>query len=157
MNFKLTSDPKMGEADIIQLLTLRSDYFNKNQSDVDKVASMLNIGLQMTILSEVENAMRNVLNLDLLTIQRDTVTKGLNSNDNGSASEKNSDNNAYEVYNITLGKNISDKALVKYTQSITTSDYSYGVDYDIANNINLTYTRDQDSDYYVGVEAMFTF
>ena len=157
MNFRLTSDPKMGEADIIQLLTLRSDYFTKNQSDVDKVASMLNIGLQMTILSEVENAMRNVLNLDLLTIQRDTVTKGLNSNDNGSASEKNSDNNAYEVYNITLGKNISDKALVKYTQSITTSDYSYGVDYDIANNINLTYTRDQDSDYYVGVEAMFTF
>ena len=157
MNFKLASDPKMGEADIIQLLTLRSAYFNNNQSNGSKIASMLNIGLQMTILSEVENAMRNVMNLDLLTIQRDTVTKGLNSNDDGSASEKNSDKNAYEVYNITLGKNITDKALVKYTQSLATGDYSYGIDYELSNKINLTYTRDQDSDYYAGIEARFTF
>ncbi len=157
MNFKLTSDPKMGEADIIQLLTLRSDYYNKDQNDRSRFTSMLNIGLQMTILSEVENAMRNVLNLDLLTIERDTVTKGLDSNSNGSDAEKNSDKNAYEVYNITLGKNISDKALVKYTQSMTTDDYSYGVDYELSNRINLTYTRDQDSDYYAGIEARFTF
>ena len=157
MNFKLTSDPKMGEADIIQLLTLRSEYYNKDQSDGSRFTSMLNIGLQMTILSEVENAMRNVLNLDLLTIERDTVTKGLNNNSDGSESEKNSDKNAYEVYNITLGKNISDKALVKYTQSMTTDDYSYGVDYDLSNKINLTYTRDQDNDYYAGIEARFTF
>ncbi len=157
MNFKLTSDPKMGEAEIIQLLTLRSDYYNKDQSDASKFTSMLNIGLQMTILSEVERAMRNVLNLDLLTIERDTVTKGLNNNSDGSTTEKNSDKNAYEVYNITLGKNISDKALIKYTQSMTTDDYSYGIDYELSNKINLTYTRDQDSDYYAGIEARFTF
>ena len=120
---------------------------------------MLNIGLQMTILSEVEAAMRNVLNLDVLTIERDTIdgTKNLGDVTDGSETEKNGDKNAYEVYNITLGKNISDKALIKYTQSMTTSDFSYGIDYELSNKINLTYQRNQDNDYYAGVEARFTF
>ncbi len=159
MHFRLMSDPKMTEADIIQLLTLRSDYFNKDKSDANRLTSMLNIGLQMTILSEVEAAMRNVLNLDVLTIERDTIdgTKHLGDVTDGSATEKNGDKNAYEVYNITLGKNISDKALLKYTQSMTTNDFSYGIDYELSNKINLTYTRNQDNDYYAGVEARFTF
>lgn len=159
MNFKLMSDPKMSEADIIQLLTLRSDYYNNNKSDTSRLAAMLNIGLQMTLLSEVEAAMRNVLNLDVLTIERDTIegTKNLDSSTDGSGAEKSRDNNAYEVYNITLGKNISDKALIKYTQSMTTSDYSYGIDYELSDRISLTYERNQDNDYYAGVEARFTF
>lgn len=159
LNFKLMSNPKMAEADIIQLLTLRSDYFNKDKSDASKLTSMINIGLQMTILSEVEAAMRNVLNLDVLTIERDTIegSKQMGDASDGSEAEKKSDNNAYEVYNITLGKNISDKALIKYTQSMTTNDYSYGVDYELSDRINLTYTRNQDNDYYAGVEARFTF
>ena len=159
MKFRLMSHPKMAEADIIQLLTLRSDYYNRDKSDGSRFASMLNIGLQMTILSEVEAAMRNVLNLDVLTIERDTIdgSKNLGSSTDGSSAEKNRDNNDYEVYNITLGKNISDKALLKYTQSVTTNDYSYGIDYELSDRVNLTYKRDQDNDYYAGVEARFTF
>lgn len=153
MNFVLTSNPKMSEADIIQLLTLRSDYYNSNQSDSSKFASALNIGLQMTILSEVETAMRNVLNLDLFTIERDTIA-GTSSSEE---SEKNDDKNDYEVYNITLGKNITDNVLVKYSKSMTTNDYSYGVDYELSDKISLTYKRDEDNDYYTGVEARFTF
>lgn len=159
MNFRLMSDPKLSEADIIQLLTLRSDYYNNNKSDASKLAAMLNIGLQMTLLSEVEAAMRNVLNLDVLTIERDTIdgSKNLGSSTDGSGAEKSRDNNAYEVYNITLGKNISDKALLKYTKSMTTSDYSYGIDYELSNRMSLTYERNQDNDYYAGIEARFTF
>ena len=159
MHFKLMSNPKMAEADIIQLLTLRSDYFNKDKSDASRLTSMLNIGLQMTILSEVEAAMRNVLNLDVLTIERDTIdgTKNLGDAGNGSEVEKNGDKNTYEVYNITMGKNISDKALIKYTQSMTTNDFSYGIDYELSNKINLTYKRNQDNDYYAGIEARITF
>lgn len=158
MEFKLTSDPKMGEAEIIQLLTLRTNYYNQDQSDADRLTSMLSIGLQMTLLSEVETAMRNVLNLDLFSIERDTITPGNKFGlSSSSGSEKNSDNNAYEVYNITLGKNISDRAMVKYTQSMNTSDFSYGLDYDLSDTISMTYKRDQDNDYYAGIMARFSF
>lgn len=159
MKFRLMSNPKMSEADIIQLLTLRSDYYNRDKSDGSRFASMLNIGLQMTILSEVEAAMRNALKLDVLTIERDTIdgSKNLGSSTDGSSAEKNRDNNDYEVYNITLGKYISDKAMLKYTQSVTTNDYSYGLDYELSDRVSLTYKRDQDNDYYAGVEARFTF
>ena len=154
MQFRLMSNPRMSEADIIQLLTLRSDYYNQDKSDGSKFASALNIGLQMTILSEVEEAMRNVLNLDVFSIERDTVAGSKN---RGDGAEKNGDKNDYEVYNITLGKSISDKLLVKYNKSMTTSDYSYGVDYELSDKITLSYKRDQDNDYYAGVEARITF
>ena len=56
-----------------------------------------------------------------------------------------------------MGKYISDKAMLKYTQSVTTNDYSYGLDYELSDRVSLTYKRDQDNDYYAGVEARFTF
>lgn len=154
MQFRLMSNPKMAEADIIQLLTLRSEYYNHDRSDTSKFISALNIGLQMTILSEVEEAMRNVLNLDVFAIERDTLT----SRDyHADGTEKNGDKKDYEVYNITLGKNISDKVLVKYSQSMTTSDFSYGLDYEISDKFTLSYKRNQDNDYYAGIEARITF
>ena len=56
-----------------------------------------------------------------------------------------------------MGKYISDKAMLKYTQSATTSDYSYGMDYELSDRVSLTYRRNQENDYYTGVEARFTF
>ena len=51
--------------------------------------------------------MRNVLNLDVLTIERDTIDGSKNLGGcyrwQGKP-KKNGDKNAYEVYNITLGR-----------------------------------------------------
>ena len=147
MKFRLMSTPKMSEAEIIQLLTLRSDYFNQ-KDDGSKITSMLNIGLQMTILGEVEAAMRNVLNLDMFSIERDTVENN---------NEKIGDKTSHEVYNVKMGKNITDKLMLRFNKSVSEDDYKYGFTYELSDKINLTYMRDQDNDTITGVEARFSF
>ncbi|ORU00960.1 protein of unknown function DUF490 [Anaerovibrio sp. JC8] len=147
MRFKLMSSPPMSEQNIIQLLTLRSD-FNANMSDSAKFAAMFNVGLQMTVLSEVETALRNALALDLFSIERDT-SEYLN--------KKTGDKNYAEVYNIKLGKYISDRFLLTYTKSVNTNDYRAGIEYELTDNTELIYYRDEDNANIFGIGARFRF
>jgi len=147
MRFRLMSTPPMSEQEIIQLLTLRSEY-KANQSDSSKISSMFSVGLQMTILSEVETAVRNVLNLDLFSIERDTAVFG---------SEKTGDKNYFEVYNIKMGKNLSDRFMLQYTKSVNTDDYLAGFEYELTDNMSLAYYRDEKHANIFGVRAQFRF
>lgn len=147
MKFNLNSNPRMGKAEIIQLLTLRSEY-NADKTDTERITSMMNIGLQMTVLSQVETAMRNILNLDMFTVERDTYDI---------SSQKNSDKAAHEVYNIKMGKNISDKLSVHYVKSVSTDEYRMGMEYSLSDRFSLTYNMSEDNDSTVGVSARFSF
>lgn len=146
LKLRLLSSPHLSEGDIIQLLTFRSGFYNKDAGNTGLVSAM-DIGLQMTLLSEVETAMRNTLDLDLFTVERDTIE----------GSKKTGDKRDYEVYNVVLGKNITDNMLIKYGKSMTSSDYYYGLEYELIDNVSLTYKRDQDNKYTTMLEARFTF
>lgn len=91
--------------------------------------------------------MRDALNLDEFSIGRDTSESG----------RKNSDNNAREVYNVEMGKYISDKVMIKYTQGIGTDTRRYGIQYDFNDHMSLTTQRTQDNATVVGLEARFKF
>lgn len=146
LKLRLLSSPHLSEGDIIQLLTFRSGFYNKDAGNTGLVSAM-DIGLQMTLLSEVETAMRNTLDLDLFTVERDTIE----------GSKKTGDKRDYEVYNVVLGKNITDNMLIKYGKSMTSSDYYYGLEYELIDNVSFTYKRDQDNKYTTMLEARFTF
>ena len=138
----------MSETEILKLLTFRTAGNGQN-ADMD-VSSLVNFGLQMSFLGELENNMRNVLNLDEFTIAGESVS--------ASGSKKNNaDNNTREVYNVEMGKYINDKIMLKYKQGIGSSDYSYGIQYDLNDRMSLTANRDQDSKYTYGIEARFKF
>ena len=145
MNLKLTSSSELSETQILQLLTLRSAY-DSNKGIGSEMSSMLDIGLQMSFLSEVESAMRNVLNLDEFTVERDTST-----------SKKTADNSAHEVYNVKMGKYITDKLMARYIQSFGENGRKFGLEYDFNNHLGLTVDINQDHDYTAGLEARFKF
>lgn len=147
MHFRLMSSPPMSEHEIIQLLTLRSEY-NTQQSDSSRISAMFNVGLRMTILSEVENAVRNVLNLDLFSIERDTAEF---------INEKKGDKNYFEVYNVKMGKNLSDRLMLQYTKSLNTDDYLAGFEYELTDNMNIAYYRDEKHANIFGIRAQFKF
>lgn len=107
---------------------------------------MLDIGLQMSLLGEVEDAMRNALNLDEFTVVRDT-----------SNSKKTADNNSHEVYNVKMGKYITDKLMARYIQSFGENSHKFGLEYDFNNRLSFTMDIDQDHDYTTGLEARFKF
>ena len=141
------SSPPMSEENIIQLLTLRSD-FSTNRSDSAKFAAMFNVGLSMTVLSEVENAIRNALDLDLFSVERDTSEF---------LSEKTGDKNYEEVYNIKLGKYISDRTMVTFAKSVNKSEYKAGLEYELTDNLNLMYLFDEDHAHTFGLSHQFRF
>lgn len=150
MNFRLTSEPAMSEQEILSLLTLRSRYNSKNNADSgvgrDEITSMLNIGLQMSFLSEVESMVRKAIGVDEFNVVRDT----LSSTNSNSSSDR-------EVYNVEIGKYINDKTMINYTAGIDHDAYKYGIRYDFNTRWSLTSSIDQDNNTVIGFEARIKF
>lgn len=134
MNISLTSSPEMSQTEIIQLLTLRNAYKAGKQMNA---MDILNVGLQMSVLSEVEDVMRKMLWLDDFTLARGSGAI-LDSHDRESSNEDE------DVYNVEMGKYISDKVMIKYTR-----DFGGGKE---MNRVGLQYDMNDHYGFIVGNE-----
>ena len=152
MDFKLTSSPEMNESEILRLLTLREAY--RDGGGGLTAADALAIGLQMTVLADLEDALKKTLGIDQFRVSRGS----------GSLFEKYSTHNDKEnsdrekSYNVTIGKYINDKLMVRYTHGFGGSHkvHRFGVQYDFNDNLGLTIER-EGSHYIFGIEARYKF
>ena len=90
--------------------------------------------------------MRNSLNLDLVTISRDTKLR--NDIDDTLADEK---------YNIILGKYVTDDIMLRGSKSLTNDDYEIGVQYDFSDSCDVVFSIDEDNELSSLFEARITF
>lgn len=168
MNIQLTSSPSMSQADILSLLTLRSRFLNKqnggSSSSSDDWMSLLDSGLQMSFVSEVENIFRSALGLDEFHVVRDTFSTSASSvGSTGSSSSTLQASSAVskEGYNLEFGKYITDRFMVNYTIGVDHSAYKWDARYDLNRRISLTGKviggRDATPDQVIGLEARFKF
>ena len=151
MTFKLTSSPEMNETEILRLLTLRSSYENGggNLTSEDALA----IGLQMTVIAEIEDALKRTLGIDQLRVARGSGSMF----ESHSPAEQNTKDD--KDYNFTIGKYIGgdDKFMVRYTHGFGSHKVNrYGLQYEFNDNIGLTVER-EDKDYIFSIEARFKF
>lgn len=147
MTFKLRSTPEMSQTEIIRLLTLRNAY-KAGDANLD-AGDLLIVGLQMSFLSEVEDVMRNMLWLDRFTIARGS----------GSAFDTHDEesNKDIDVYHVEMGKYITDKIMLKYTQQIGGDDtHRFGVQYDMNDRFGLSLEKEAQK-FIVGLEARIHF
>ena len=147
IDFKLTSSPEMSQTQIIQMLTLRGA--GREGQEGFSAADLLSIGLQMSVLSEVEDAMRNFLYLDLFSISRG----------NGSAFDRRTEETLKDQYdfNVQMGKYVTENVMLKYTKGLGGDNINrYGVMYDINDRIGLTMERESGG-YIIGLEARTKF
>ncbi|MBR3746071.1 MAG: translocation/assembly module TamB domain-containing protein, partial [Selenomonadaceae bacterium] len=152
MDFRLTSSPEMNESEILRLLTLREAY--RDGGGGLTAADALAIGLQMTVLADLEDALKKTLGIDQFRVSRGS----------GSLFEKYSTHNDKEnsdrekSYNVTIGKYINDKLMVRYTHGFGGSHkvHRFGVQYDFNDNLGLTIER-EGSHYIFGIEARYKF
>ena len=89
---------------------------------------------------------RQALGVDEFNVVRDTLSY----TENGS-------NYNREVYNLEIGKYVTDKMMLKYTTGIDHEDYYFGIRYDFSNSISFTSDIDQDNNKRFGIEARFKF
>lgn len=149
MTTKLSSDSNMSDSEILQLLTLRSNYrAGGTTENSSELANIVDIGLRMSFLSAVDSIVRNAMQVDEFNIVRDTTQ--VLSEETGVSSNK-------EVYNVEIGKYISDKYMLKYTQGIGYNKNKVTVQYDVNDRIGLTGSVDSNNKYIMGIEARFKF
>ncbi len=149
MKFTLTSSPEMTETEIMRLLTLREAYSNGggNLTTTDALA----IGLQMTILSDIEDALKRSLGIDQLRVSRGSGSI-LDSHNTEEASKHDD-----KDYNVTIGKYINDKLMIRYTRGFGSHKLNrYGLQYDFNDNLGFTIER-EGKDYVFTIEARYKF
>jgi len=143
MQLRLTSSPEMSQTEIIQMLTFRSSY--KDGKATFDVSDLLLTGLQMSILADLENSMKEILYLDVFSV----------SHGSGSAFGKDEDD---DYYSLTVGKYFGDKLLLRYTQGFGTGSdkHRFGMTYEFNDRIGLT-VEQAGSESIVGLEARIKF
>ena len=114
----------------------------------DDLLSLATVGLQMSFLNEIEGTLRNVLNLDEFKISRDTLSD---------SAKKRFDTDDGEVYNIEIGKYLSDKVMLKYTRGINYDLNRIGLQYYINNNMGIITELEDDGVYNIKLEMQWKF
>ncbi|NLP41744.1 MAG: translocation/assembly module TamB [Veillonellaceae bacterium] len=162
MDLRLTSEPAMNQQEIMSLLTLRSRYFERQNSGSgasgsgfgrDELVGLLDAGLQMRFVSEVEAAFRDAFGLDDFRVVRDTLW---NDRHNTAEDEKESEIGR-EVYNLEMGKYVTDRLMLNYTQGLDNEHHSFGFRYDLDRRISLTGSVNDEDDRRIGIETRFRF
>ena len=153
IDFKLTSSPEMTQEEIIKLLTLRDSYVRGGDLNLTG-ADALAIGLQMTVLSEIENTLKRTLGIDQFNVSRGSgsMFESHNPGDQGA----NSRDDARD-YNIKIGKYIGDKFMIRYTRGFGSHRVNrFGIQYDFNENMGLTIEK-EGKHYIFSIEARYKF
>ena len=150
VTFKLSSSPEMSETEIMQLLTFRNSY-DKGNGNVT-AADALEIGLQLSVLAEIEDTVKRTLGLDKFMVSRGSGSAF----DSFTVTPREGERREDE-FNISLGKYVSDRVMLRYTQGINGDRITrYGVQYDINDNIGFTIER-EGREFIFGLEARYNF
>ena len=156
LDLKLTADPPMSQQEIIYLLTMRQRYQDANgggspEFGRSEALGLLEVGLQARFLSELEYTIRTALGLDEFRLFSGQPTDAL-----GKVKKlQRSDNE--QVYNLEVGKYVTDRIKIGYTTTTNREYYHYKLQYDLSHRINFATTVDKDRDWWYGVEMRFSF
>ena len=151
IKFKLGSSPEMSETEIIRLLTFRSAYSRGDDVSLSG-ADALAIGLQMTVIGEIEDALKRTLGIDQFTVSRGSGSM-LESHTPGDQDANDRDKD----YHFTIGKYIGNKFMVRYTHGFGSHNINrFGIRYDFNDNLGLSI--DQEGKHFIfSIEARYKF
>ena len=148
----------MSQQEIMSLLTLRGGYFTKNDGadndstfGRDELISLLDAGLQMRFIAEIEGALQDKLGVDEFRLVRSSLF------DTGSNKARNSQSDQFQGYNIEVGKYLTDKFLINYSVGLDQHNNSIGFRYDLTKNIGLGGSFGGTAKTLLTIETRFAF
>ena len=148
METQLSSMPELSQTEIMQVLTLGRDHVAGNSKIT--AGDMLSLGLQLTVLSELEQAVRNMLFLDYFSIHRG----GPMSDFVPVSSESNSRD---DEYSVEIGKYVTRKLMLKLSQGIGAEHKTrYGLEYNFNDRFGLV-VEQEGSNTVVGITSRIKF
>ena len=116
----------------------------------------MTVGLEMTVLGDVEEIFKQTLGLNEFMIYSGRLRTGHSLvQDSGELTEDEKDQ-----YNLLVSKYLTDHLLVGYTVSDDSERQSIFASYDISRHMSINYERNKDydtTDDWYGVEYKITF
>ncbi|HWR41088.1 MAG TPA: translocation/assembly module TamB domain-containing protein [Patescibacteria group bacterium] len=159
LDLKLTSSPSMSQQDIMMLLTTRNSNGGLAGVGMDfgreKMLGLLNSGLQLRIVSQMENSLRDVLGVDEVRFTR------TGSSFFDSRLRQNTTKNSDVIdtgYRMEIVKYLSDRMSIMYTRGL---DQGYNIidfRYELNKNISIggSFISNGDNTVGSGSRGMFT-
>ena len=153
----LRSDPSLTKDQIIKMLTLQREVTGTDQGVTqDDFQNLMTVGLEMTVLGDVEEIFKQTLGLNEFMIYSGRLRTGHSLvQDSGELTEDEKDQ-----YNLLVSKYLTDHLLVGYTVSDDSEHESIFASYDISRHMSINYERNKDyntTDDWYGVEYKVTF
>lgn len=151
---KLTSDPPQDENTLKRFLTLKTDDANLTR---DSWMSLVDAGLQMTFLANVEDAIKEALGLDDLRIYSGTIQNmvSFSTTDIDRANEATGQDR--RQYNVLMSRSFGRKLLLGYTTSFDGEKSNLYAGYRVGRKTYLGISMDQDHDHWYGVQYRTKF
>ncbi|WP_346353599.1 translocation/assembly module TamB domain-containing protein [Azotosporobacter soli] len=155
LDFKLTSEPALSQAQIMAVLNAGGRTGDvRDRSGFDEVSGLLNAGLQAKFLGQLEGNVRNAFGLDQFRINQGAKGEILRKT---YFEKEGTTTDNREVYNLQLGKYINDRLFVSYNMAIGYSAYEAALRYDLTRRISVIAATDDQKRKWLGFEARFKF
>ena len=160
MDLVLASDPPLERNTIVRMLTLQRDTAGSNEVTSDDMNNLMTVGLQMTVLGDVETWIKQNLGLDQFRIYTGKVRSGIGY-ESSKVGNQDLTNDERNKYNVLVSKYLNNNFMFGYTTSFDALDRSIFGQYDISRHMNITYSRSYDlndkADNWYGLEYKITF
>lgn len=160
MDLQLTSDPPLERNTIVRMLTLQRDTAGSNEVTSEDMNNLMTVGLQMTVLGDVETWIKQTLGLDQFRIYTGKVRSGIGY-ESSKVGNQDLTTDERNQYNVLVSKYLNNNFMFGYTTSFDALDRSIFGQYDISRHMNITYSRSYDlndkTDNWYGLEYKITF
>lgn len=148
----LISDPPKSQKEIVRMLTLKTEG---GTGDED-MQSLLDAGLQMAFLSDVEDFVKRATGLDDFRVYSGNTRSSLGFDlDSVRASSATSEDK--KQYNLLISKNIGKNIMVGYTTSFDQEYHSVFAEYRLSRHLNLNFSQNEKREKWYGIQYQTSF
>lgn len=151
MHMSLTSNPPKSEKELLRMLTLKTD-----SADETDMQGLLDAGLQMTFLGDVEDYIKRALTLDDLRIYSGSLRSGLGF-DVDSFRANAANNEERSRYNFLVSKRLTKNIKAGYTSSFDGQYHSIFAEYELNKHLNLDVSMNEKHEKWYGIQYQISF
>jgi len=157
MNVSLTSNPAKSQTELLRMLTLKTTDDNSNSSvNNANVQGLLDAGLQMTFMGDIEDFVKQTFAFDEFRIYNGNVRSSIGF-DIDALKAENFTNEDRNQYNVLISKRFMKNALVGYSTSFDREYHSVFAEYDITDKLNLNFSKDEKNRRWYGIQYQISF
>ena len=127
-----------------------------NGLETQDLQALLDVGIEMTFLRDVETLFKEDLNLDQFRVYSGNTATGIGFEINAKNSSEFTKEEK-EQYNVLASKYVTDNVLVGYATSLDGQYHDTFTQYELNKNITVNFAIDEEQKKWYGVEYHISF